>query len=90
MMHGNPNIKFNNFFFENRAVHGIMWKKVVERGRPQITVLRTRIACKIPKATNTHSEYEMLIVLLLQEWLNELSSVLRCTYIGCLFDLHVV
>ena len=33
-----------------------MWKNIVQRGRPQI-IWRMRIACWIPKATNTHSEY---------------------------------
>jgi len=46
---------FNNFFFpESRAVYEIMWKNIVERGRPQVTVWRMRVACWIPKATNTH------------------------------------
>ena len=27
---------FNNFFFENHIVYWIMWKNVVEPGRPQI------------------------------------------------------
>jgi hypothetical protein len=29
---------FNNFFSENRAVYGIMWKNMVEPGRPQMTI----------------------------------------------------
>jgi hypothetical protein len=40
------------FFPENRAVYEIMWKNTVERGRPQLTIWRMRIACWIPKATN--------------------------------------
>ena len=45
---------FNNFFPpENRAIHEIMWKNVVERSRPQMTIWRMRTACWIPKATNT-------------------------------------
>ena len=32
----------------------IMWKNVVGRDRPQMTIWRMRIACWIPKATNTH------------------------------------
>jgi hypothetical protein len=40
---------------ENRAVYEIMWKNVVERVRPQMTIWRMRIACWIPKATNTHT-----------------------------------
>jgi hypothetical protein len=32
------------FFFENRTVYEIMWKNIVEWGRPQMTVWRMRIA----------------------------------------------
>jgi hypothetical protein len=42
-------------FFENRAVYEIMWKNIVQRGRPQMAILLTRIACWILKATNTHT-----------------------------------
>jgi len=45
------------FFLETRAVYEIMWKNTVQPDRPQMTVWRMRIACWIPKATNTHSEY---------------------------------
>jgi hypothetical protein len=51
----------SNFFLENRAVYEIMWKNTVERGRPQMTIWRMRITCWIPKATDTHSEYVLLI-----------------------------
>jgi hypothetical protein len=40
-------------FFENHAVYEIMWKNVVEWGRPQMTVWRMRIACWIPRAATT-------------------------------------
>ena len=51
---GNQNTYFvpSNSFFENRTVYD-MWKNSVERGRPQMTIWRTRIACWIPKATKT-------------------------------------
>jgi len=42
-------------FFENRAVYEIMWRNVVERGRAQMTIQSMRIACWIPKATDTHT-----------------------------------
>ena len=42
------------FFFENRVVYEIKRKNSVQRGRPQTTIWRMRIACWIPKATNTH------------------------------------
>jgi hypothetical protein len=34
-----------------------------------------RISCWIPKATNTHSEYVIVIAFPLQQWLHESSSV---------------
>ena len=40
----------------------------------------------MPKATNTHAQYVILIVLPLQQWLHERPSMLRYTYIACLFD----
>jgi len=42
-----------------------------------------RIACWIPKATNTYSEYVMLIAFPLQQWLYEHTSLLRYTYVHC-------
>jgi len=42
---------------ENRAVYEVMRKNIVEPDRPQMTIRRMRIACWIPKATNTHSKY---------------------------------
>ena len=61
-----------------------MWKNVAQWDRPQMTVRRMRIACCIPKATNTHSQYVILIALPLQQWLRERASVLRYTHIACL------
>jgi hypothetical protein len=69
------------FFFENRAVYEIMPKNTVELGRPQMTIWCIRIACWIPKAKNTHSEYIILITFPLQQWLDERASVLSYMYI---------
>ena len=44
-----------------------MWKNNVQRGRPQVTIWRMRIACWIPKATNTYLEYVILITVPLQQ-----------------------
>ena len=44
----------------NRTVCKIMWKNIVERGRLQMTIWRMRVAFKVTKATNTHSEYVIL------------------------------
>ena len=49
------------FFPENRAFYEIMWKNIVEQGRPQMTLWGMRNACWILKATNTHSEYAKVI-----------------------------
>jgi hypothetical protein len=38
-----------------------MWKNTVERGRPHVAIWRMCIACWIAKATDTNSEYVMLI-----------------------------
>jgi hypothetical protein len=48
---------FNKFCFENRAVYAITWKSLVEPDRTQIILWRMRSACRIPKATVTHSGY---------------------------------
>ena len=48
-----------------------MWKNNVVPGKPQMTIRRMRFACWIPKATNTHSEYETIIAFLRQQWLRE-------------------
>ena len=68
---------FNNFF-PNVAVYEIMWKNIVEPGRLQMTKWRMRIVCWIPKATNTHSKYVILIAFPLQLWLHECALMLRC------------
>jgi len=46
-----------------------------------------RIACWISKATNTHSQYVIIIACPLQKWLYERASVLRRTYLVCLVIL---
>ena len=71
-------------FSENRAVYKIMWKNIVEWGRPQMTVWRMHIACWIPKATNTHLQYVILIAFPLQNWLHERALLFRYMYIVCL------
>jgi len=52
----------NFFFFENRVVYEIMWKNVVERGRPQMAIWRLHIACWIIKVTNTHTHKHTQVV----------------------------
>jgi hypothetical protein len=51
---------FNNFFL-NGTKYEIMW----------MTIWCMCNACWVPKATNTHSEYVILIAFLLHQWLHE-------------------
>jgi hypothetical protein len=46
-----------------------------------------RIACRTPKATNTHSQYVILTAFPLQQWLHERASILRYTYNAYLVTL---
>jgi len=45
--------------------------------------------CRITKATDTHSEYIILIAFPRQQWLSENSSIWHLTYIGCLVFLYI-
>ena len=62
-----------------------MWKGFVERGRPQMTIRRMRVACSIPKATNIHSQVVLYLLLFpLQQRLHESAPLLRYTYSACI------
>ena len=81
----NTHSMLKNFFFsKNHAVYEITWKNIVEPGRPHMTIWRMRIACWIPKATNTHWEYVILIAFPQQRWLYEGPSMLGYTCIAWL------
>jgi len=43
-----------------------------------------RFACWVTNATDTHSEYVILIAFPLQQWLYEHASILRYMYIACI------
>jgi len=49
------------FSFENRTFYEVKWKNIVQPDRPQMTIWRMRIARRMPKNTNTHSENVTLI-----------------------------
>ena len=66
-------------FFVIRAFYEIMWKNIVERGRPQMAIWRMRIACAVTKVTDTHPQYVILTAFPLQQWLHERSSLLSFT-----------
>jgi hypothetical protein len=71
---------FNNFFFENRAVYEIIWKRFVGWDRQQTTIQNGAcLACCISKVTDT-LRYIILIAFPRQQWLQERASMLRYTY----------
>jgi hypothetical protein len=47
-------------------------------------IRRMHFACWITKATDTHSEYVILIAFPRQKWLRERASMVRYAYIACL------
>ena len=57
-----------------------MWKDILQPGRLQMTIWRTHVPARIPKATNIHSVYVFLIDFPLQQCL--LLSV--TSYVHCL------
>jgi len=72
------------FFFRKCAFNEIMWENMVQPDRPQMTIWSMCFTCWITKATNTHSEYAILIAFPRQQWLQERALNLCCTYIACL------
>jgi len=72
---------------ENRALYERMWKNIIEPGSTHMTVWRMRIACRITKATNTHSQYVTIFAFPLQQWLHERASALGYTYVAWLICL---
>ena len=52
-------------------------------------IWRVRIAYWIRKATNTYSEYAILIAFTLQQRLQGRASILRYTYTACLVDVNL-
>jgi len=65
-----------------------LWDNVEEYTRARQatddnTIGLMRFACCIPRATNRHSEYVILIAFQLQQWLHERATVLRL-YVLCL------
>ena len=53
-------------------------------------IRRMRFACWLTKATDTHSEYVILIAFPPQQWLRERASMLRYTYTVSLVIFKVV
>jgi hypothetical protein len=48
-------------FFSNRAFYEKLWKNSVEPGCPQMSLWYMRVSCWLPKATNSLSEFVIII-----------------------------
>jgi len=77
----NPNNNFipNNFFFSRKSC--CLWDNVekyctARQATDDNITRRMRFACRVTKATNTHSECLILIVFQPQQWLHERVSML--------------
>ena len=75
----NTHFVFNFFFFGNRDVYEIMWKKLgtTRHATDYNIIRRARFACWIPKATDTHSEYVIHIAFPRQQWLHVSTCLLQ-------------
>jgi len=65
-----------------------MWKDSAQPDRPQMRIWQMHIGCWLSKTTNTHSKYEILIVLPLQKYLQKCASMLRYTCIACIVVVY--
>ena len=83
------NLILDYFSKNHRTVSGVMFKNTVQPDRPQMIIWHRPIACWIPKATNTNSEYVILIALPLPQWLQERASMLRYSYNACLLFVSI-
>jgi hypothetical protein len=76
---------FNNFFPKIVPFMRYVEKYGTARQATDDNIIRRmRFACWITKATDTHSEYVILIAFPQQQWLRERASLLRYRYISCL------
>ena len=72
----------NTLFRKSRRLWDNFEKCDRARQATDDTLRRMRFACWITKATDTHSDYVILIAFLWQQWLRERASMLRYTYIA--------
>ena len=67
-----------------------MWKNIVKPCRTQMTIWHMRIACWIPKATNTHThthtQYVLRVTFPLKQWLQDAPQcyIVRILPVFCL------
>ena len=70
------------FFIKNRADYEKMWKNIVWPDGSHMTIWRMRIACWVPKAKDTYSEYVILIDFPLQQLSQGRISMPYITYLS--------
>jgi hypothetical protein len=78
---------FSNYFFPPKLCR--LWDNERKYGRAgQATddniIRRMRIACRVTKGTDAHTEYVIIIAFAGEEWLRERASFLHYTHIICL------
>ena len=76
-------------FTENRAIYEIMWKNIVEPNRHHMTIGCMKIACQIPKGTDTLPEYLIFIAIPVEQWLHEYASMSHYIYIYIYIYIYV-
>ena len=78
-------VMLKNIFFQKLCRLWDNVEKYCRRGHTtdDNIIWRMCIAFWVPKATNTHSEYVILIAFPLQQKLHECALVLHCVYIAC-------
>jgi hypothetical protein len=83
-------------FSENRALCEIMWRGgrggrarngTFRHTTDQNKIRQLHNACWLPKATNTHLGYIIIIAFSRQQWLSERALILHYTFIACLAAL---
>jgi hypothetical protein len=81
----NTRLVFGNYFFiEKVAFYEIMWKNIVQLGRPQTTIQRMRIECWTTKATNTKPDMQYLFLFHFNNgYRDELQCYVLRKYIAC-------
>jgi len=75
---------FSNF---HRKTH-LLRNNVGKYSRAGQAIWRLRVAYCLPKTTNTHSVYVILIDFPRQQWFRERASILRFTHIAYLVSLR--
>ena len=81
----NTHFMFSNFFSpENRAIYNVMRKNMEGPDRSELTIRPIRFTYWVTKATDTHSEYVILIPFPQQRWLQEWALLLLFKYTACL------